>query len=347
MITTNFLFSFIEFKLGHHQVVFTKYYIKIKFLCRSNWKQSNSFFSDVIFLNLLGSGFDGLILATPLIFVLLDLAVVCPGCSPEQPHCILILYPRLAQREANTTILVHLLDLLLLHLLLLLQQLLLLLFVLKRENLCSKTAEAEDGERTKKENQDTDDWTEDSWLGEEDGLIEPVGEVGGGGERHHPEHQPHQGGRVQDQPGRGHRHHCSEVGLTILHWTLCQDRDIRQGIECGKSNPFVNVDTRVIGFVSHNETGEDPQDQVDGRVPLEQGADDGDAAHLEEEARQESGRELDPKTKNFQDSLSFGHRVVERVGVSQNLPGSRSAVVALAQEQFNGGFADREDGKEN
>ena len=75
-----------------------------------------------------------------------------------------------------------------------------LLFLLKSLNLLLQAPEGEDGEWPKEKDAD-DGGVEDGRLDEGEAMAGPVVEVGRVRQSTNPDHQPDQGGRVEDQPG--------------------------------------------------------------------------------------------------------------------------------------------------
>ena len=75
-----------------------------------------------------------------------------------------------------------------------------LLFLLKSPHLVLQAPEGENGEGPKEEDA-TDGRVEDGRLDECEAMTGPVVEVGGGVHLADPDHQPDQGGRVEDPPG--------------------------------------------------------------------------------------------------------------------------------------------------
>ena len=75
-----------------------------------------------------------------------------------------------------------------------------LLFLPESLHLLLQAPEGEDGEGPK-EKDATDGWVEDGRLDEGKAMAGPVVEVGRGRQKADPDHQPDQGGRVEDPPG--------------------------------------------------------------------------------------------------------------------------------------------------
>ena len=120
-------------------------------------------------------------------------------------------------------------------------------------------------------------------------MVGPVGKVGGEFHGAEPDHQHDEGQGVEDQPGDGDCRHLGEVLIPAPKRAFCQDGHIGKAVEEANTGSLICAESEVRG---HNEGDANSNPKVDGGVFFEEGADDGDAPNLEDEARQEGRREL-------------------------------------------------------
>ena len=150
------------------------------------------------------------------------------------------------------------------------------------------------------------DWTEDKHcagcsieeiqiLVEGEAMVGPVGKVGRGVNGAKPDHQPDEGEGVQDHPGDGDGQHLGVVFLSAPKRALCKDGHIGETVEDATACIFVIMFRVGEGPKGYDECDDNSGPEVDSRVFLEEGADDGDASNLEDEACQEGWRELGHK----------------------------------------------------
>ena len=95
---------------------------------------------------------------------------------------------------------------------------------------------------------------------------------------------------MEDQPGDGDCHHQGVVMPSAPEWAFCQDGHVGQAVE--EANPDPLICAEILVTKCHNEGEANSNTKVDGRVLLEESADDGEAPNLEDETCQEGWGEL-------------------------------------------------------